>query len=219
VTVTVPASTAADPAAGLSARDRRLAELLRERADHPSAFLTFNDGTEHYMDPAIDGAIAYRTAGGGHVFQLCGPICAPEDRERLLDSFKGWAKEEGRKISALQLLRDDAERYARNGFTVNEFGTSYTLDLEDFTLRGTRFMKLRNKLKRSKRLGVSVEEIDVSGRSDPELAAALDSLDADWLRSKGRLAKQLEFMVGQRGGRGGARGGRGVAPHVGRVAA
>jgi lysylphosphatidylglycerol synthetase-like protein (DUF2156 family) len=217
VTVTAPDTSAAS-AAGLGERDRRVADLLRERSSHPSAFLTFNDGTEHYIDPAIDGAIAYRTGGRGHVFQLCGPFAAPEDKERLLQSFKRWAKAEGRKISALQLLREDAELYAQSGFTVNEFGTSYTIDLEDFTLRGTRFMKLRNKLKRSKRLGVTVEEVEPERRSDPEIAAGLDAIDADWLRAKGRLVKQLEFMVGQRGGRGDALRRLFVARHEGRVA-
>jgi lysylphosphatidylglycerol synthetase-like protein (DUF2156 family) len=205
---------ATTPPADLGERDRRVLELLAEHGDHSSAFLTFNDGTEHYLDPAIDGFVAYRPAGG-HVVQLCGPVAAPADRARLLESFKRWAKSEKRRVTAVQLLRDDAELYARSDFTVNQFGTSYGIDLEQFTLRGTRFMKLRNKLKRSKRLGVTVEELAPDER--PE--APLSAIDETWLKSKGRLAKELRFMVGERAGRGAAQRRVFVARHEGETIA
>ena len=186
-------------AGALSERDAHVLHLLAEHGDHSSAFLTFNDGTEHYIDPGIDGFVAYRTSGR-HAIQLCGPVAAPADRPRLLESFELWARSRRLRVTAVQLMRADGELYARSGFTVNQFGTSYSIDLAEFTLRGTRFMKLRNKLKRSERLGVAVEELPFGARP----AAELDRIDADWLRSKGRLAKELRFMVGVRDGRGAA---------------
>jgi lysylphosphatidylglycerol synthetase-like protein (DUF2156 family) len=197
-------ATAAAPAPGVREHDEHVLHLLAEHGDHSSAFLTFNDGTLHHVDPDIDGFVAHRTAGRGHVIQLCGPVAAPEDRLPLLESFRRWAKSQKRRITAVQLLASDGELYSRHGFTVNQFGTSYGVDLEAFTLRGTRFMKLRNKLKRSKRLGVTVDELDPEERLAPDTLAALDRIDAEWLRSKGRLAKELRFMVGQREGRGAA---------------
>jgi lysylphosphatidylglycerol synthetase-like protein (DUF2156 family) len=201
---TTPVSPASAPASSraVDGRDRLVLELLAEHGQHSSAFLTMNDGTEHYMDPDIEGFVAYRPAGRGHAIQLCGPVAAADDRLPLLESFKRWAKTEKRRITAVQLTRDDGELYAHNGFTVNQFGTSYGIDLEAFTLRGTRFMKLRNKLKRSKRLGVTVEELGLEERTAPATAAALERIDTDWLKAKGRLAKELRFMVGERGGRG-----------------
>jgi lysylphosphatidylglycerol synthetase-like protein (DUF2156 family) len=200
----VEASAGVAPAAAklgapeLGERDRRVLELLAAHGDHASAFLTFNDATEHYLDPTIDGFVAYRPAGGGHVVQLCGPVAATADRPRLLESFRRWARSEKRRVTAVQLLREDGELYASSGFTVNQFGTSYGIDLDEFTLRGTRFMKLRNKLKRSKRLGVTVEELAPEEREEAPLAA----VDTTWLKAKGRLAKELRFMVGERAGRG-----------------
>jgi lysylphosphatidylglycerol synthetase-like protein (DUF2156 family) len=197
---------------------RDVLDVMRRHADHSSAFLTLNDGTEHYVDPQIDGTVAYRRSGR-HLIQLCDPIAAPEDRPALLESFKTWAAGQKLRITAMQLLRDAAELYARNGFTVNQVGSSYEIDLETFTLRGTRFMKLRNKLKRSKRLGVVVEELDAERRSDPAVEAELEQVDAEWLRGKGRFAKQLEFMVGERGGRGAPLRRVFVARHEGHIVA
>lgn len=200
----------------LGPEDRRVFDVMRRHADHSSAFLTFNDGNEFYADPGIDGIVAYRRSGG-HAIQLCDPIAAPEDREALLESFKGWAGEERLKITAVQLLRDAAELYARSGFTVNQVGASYEIDLDEFTLRGTRFMKLRNKLKRARRLGVTVEELDPVQRVHPEVQEEFDHIDAEWLRGKGRFAKQLKFLVGERGGRGAALRRIFVARHEGRA--
>lgn len=191
-------ATAAQPAQ----RDDQALAILRRHGDHSSAFLTFNDETQHFMTPGVDGLIAYRTGGRRHVIQLCGPLAAPEDRPRLLAAFRDWARSEGRRIMAVQLRRDDAEMYAREGFVVNQFGSSYSLDLEQYTLRGTKFMKLRNKISRARKQGVTVEELAPADLDRPDIARQLDEIDATWLKTKGRFAKQLAFLIGERGGRG-----------------
>src|SRR5207248_3077260 len=96
---------------------------------------------------------------------------------------------------SVQLSRADAELYARGGFTVNQVGASYALDLAEFSLHGTRFMRLRNKIARAFRGGLTVLEAD-----NAEWSEAVDAVDADWLRGKGEHPKPLEFLVGQRGG-------------------
>lgn len=182
--------------------DERALDLLRRHGDHSSAFLAFNDPTEHFMPDSVDGLVAYRPAGRRHLVQLCGPLAAPEDRERLLAEFTRWAGSQGRRVTAVQLRERDVPLYADRGFAVNQLGSSYTIDLDEFTLRGTRFMKLRNKLKRSARLGVTVEEIPAERLAQPGADTDLAAIDSDWLKGKGWHAKELEFMIGVRGGRG-----------------
>ena len=187
----------AQPAAGTDAAD-----ILRRHSDHSSAFLALNEETQHFMAPGIDGFVAYRLGGRRHVVQLCGPFAAPEDRARLLQAFRDWARSEGRKVTAVQLTRDEAELYAEEGFKVNQLGSSFSLDLEEYTLKGKRFMKLRNKISQSRKKGVTVEELSPEDLDKPEIARELDEIDATWLKTKGRFAKQLSFMIGERGGRG-----------------
>lgn len=197
-------TVAQKPAAGAAAGtdDARALDLLRRHGDHSSAFLAFNDPTRHFMPEAVDGLVAYRPAGRRHAFQLFGPLSAPEDRGRLLDEFTDWASSKGRRVTAVEIRSRDVPLYAERGFAVNQLGSSYTIDLDEFTLRGTRFMKLRNKLKRSKRLGVTVEEVPAERLAEPGADADLAAIDADWLKGKGWHAKELEFMIGVRGGRG-----------------
>jgi len=182
----------------LPAADGQL-ELFRRYGEHTSGFLAFNREMRCLTGIAADGYVAYRTVGRRQAVQLCGPVTAPEHREALTDEFLAWASRKGRRVTAVQLRREDVVTYAQRGFKVNQLGCAFSVDLEQFTLRGTRFMKLRNKIARARRAGVSIIEIpDLDG------AAQLDEIDRRWMRGKGRTVQQLAFLVGERGGRGAA---------------
>jgi lysylphosphatidylglycerol synthetase-like protein (DUF2156 family) len=183
-------------------RDRDGFEVLRRHAEHSSAFLALNQQTLHYRAPGIDGLVAFRPAGRRHLIQLCGPFAAPQDRPALLRSFLDWAHDQNRRVTAVQLRRGDAVEYVDAGFVANQLGSSYSVDLEQFTLRGSRFCKLRNKLKRAARLGITVRELLPEDLATPSVRSELAGIDACWLRGKGRHVKELTFMVGERDGRG-----------------
>lgn len=174
-------------------------DILGRHGEHSSAFLTYNQDTKSYRT-AVDGQIAYRPTGRRHIIQLCGPMAQHSDKRRLLTDFRGWAARQGRLITAVQLQREDALLYAQSGFVVNQLGTSYSIGLEGYTLRGTHFMKIRNKISRAKRQGVAVEELGPAELADARIQSELDEIDAHWLR--GKRADELAFMIGERGGRG-----------------
>lgn len=206
--------------AGAGAGDEPAAlGVLRRHADHSSAFLALNEQTLHYRVDGIDGFIAYRLAGRGHVIQLCGPFAPPAEREPLLRSFLEWSRALRRRVTAVQLTRADAAEYVKHGFVANQFGSSYSIDLERFTLRGTSFFKLRNKLKRAGRLGVAVHELTPEERELPSTQGDLAAIDSRWLRAKGRHVKELTFMVGERGGPGAPYRRTFVARHEGQTSA
>ncbi|MFF9904093.1 bifunctional lysylphosphatidylglycerol flippase/synthetase MprF [Streptomyces olivaceus] len=166
-------------------------DTLAAHSDNPSSFLALNSGNTYFHDDRFEGACAYRTSGR-YVLQFGGPFTAAEDRARLLEAFTAHA---GRRLVAVQLQRADAELYAVQGFTVNQIGASYAVDLGRFTLRGSPFVRLRNKISRARRAGLEVTEV-----LDGDDCADLDRIDQCWLRKKGRHVKELRFLVGQRTG-------------------
>lgn len=166
-------------------------DTLAVHSDNPSAFLALNCGNEFFRDDRYEGACAYRRSGR-YVLQFGGPFAAAGDRAGLLDAFVAQA---GPRVVAVQLQREDAELYAERGFTVNQLGASYAVELSRFTLRGSRFVRLRNKISRARRAGLEVVETS-EGADDAEL----DRIDRQWLREKGRHVKELRFLVGQRSG-------------------
>ncbi|MGV2918438.1 DUF2156 domain-containing protein [Streptomyces alfalfae] len=162
-------------------------------AENPSAFLALNSGNSSFSLPGTDGVVVYRRTGRFAV-QFGGPFAAPEEYDTLLDGFRRHVKEEGLTHVGVQLQRADAERYARLGFTVNQIGASWAVSLPEFTLRGTRFMQLRNKISRAHRNGLQIQEVPAHAFQE-----ALETIDGAWLSSKG-AARPLEFLVGEIGG-------------------
>jgi lysylphosphatidylglycerol synthetase-like protein (DUF2156 family) len=169
-------------------------DAIAAYGDNPSSFLALNSGNSYFTAPGLPGVIVYRTCGR-YLVQFGGPFTARDSMAALLDRFVEFATEQDRRVVSIQLQRADAEVYRQHGFTVNQVGASYAVDLARFTMRGTRFMRLRNKIARALRGGLTVIEA-----GNDEWSAAVDEVDAAWLRSKGEHAKPLEFLVGQRGG-------------------
>lgn len=177
--------------------------MLARYAENPSAFLALNSGTGHFRVSGVDGLIPYRLAGRRHLVVFGGVIADPSASDRLLDALLDAARASGRRVVAVQLMRADTDAFCRRGFRVNQFGSSYALRLADHQLAGKDFMKLRNKISRARRAGVQVVEIGVDESPSAELAARLAEVDRDWLAGKGHSAKELRFLVGERGGPGG----------------
>ncbi|MFJ4876191.1 bifunctional lysylphosphatidylglycerol flippase/synthetase MprF [Streptomyces sp. NPDC088745] len=170
------------------------ARVLGEHADNPSAFLALNSGNGFFTAPGSPGLVAYREAGR-YLIQFGGPFAPEAGRPALLRAFLDFARTRRRTVVAVQLQPHDARLYASSGFTVNQVGSSYAVRLPGHTLRGTKFMKLRNKISKARRSGLEVSEVDYE-----EHRAEIAAIDAEWLRSKGRHVKEIEFLVGECGG-------------------
>jgi len=161
-------------------------------SDNPSAFLALNEGNRHFTVPGLDGVVTYRVSGR-RLVQFGGPV--GPDAAALLDRFGAFARSRRRRVVAIQVQARDVPVYEAAGYTVNQVGASYAVDLERFTLRGRRFVKVRNKIARATRAGLVVREVP-----QPEWDERMRALDARWLASKGKHAKPLEFLVGEYGG-------------------
>ncbi|MFI1293612.1 phosphatidylglycerol lysyltransferase domain-containing protein [Streptomyces sp. NPDC020792] len=188
--------------------------VLRAHADHPSAILALGTHTRHYLGWRTPGLVAYMPGRRHHV-QFAGPFAPEADRGRLLDEFMETLH--GRRLlTALQLRSQDVDLYATRGFAVNQIGSSYGIELSRFTLRGKALAKIRQNVSRARREEVTVTE---AGQDDPVDHQALDRIDREWLRAKGRHVKQLSFLVGERGGPGRPLRRLFLARHRGRIIA
>jgi len=168
--------------------------VLERYADNPSAFLALNQGNEYYTHPDFEGFVCYRPYGRRWI-QFGGPFTDPKSRKELQSRFLEHAHRSGRRIVGVQLQLADAELCAELGLTVNQIGASYAVDLTDFSLRGKRFVRLRNKISRALRSGLEIAEVDADKFVDD-----INGIDARWLREKGRHTKELTFLIGEIGG-------------------
>jgi lysylphosphatidylglycerol synthetase-like protein (DUF2156 family) len=173
-------------------------EVLRRHANHSSAALALNHDTTHFRVPDVDGVIAYRLAGRRQVVQIGSVYAAAADQDRLFAAFHAWAGQLRRRICAVQLTAADLPMYGAAGYRLGQLGASYSVALDGFGLTGRKFEKVRNKIARARRAGITVVELGVDHPYDERIATRLDELDAHWLAGKGRHAKRIEFMVGER---------------------
>lgn len=163
-------------------------------ANNPSSFLAVSEGNSFFTVPGRRGVIVYRTSGR-FLVQFGGPFAPRDDAGDLLAAFLEFAAAQDRAVVSVQLQRPDAEIYARHDFVVNQIGASWAVDLAGFTLAGSKFMQLRNKISRAFRAGLQVTEVQLDDWYD-----RMRALDSVWLPSKGAGARPLEFLVGQYGG-------------------
>ncbi|MCK9878544.1 DUF2156 domain-containing protein [Frankia sp. Ag45/Mut15] len=164
------------------------------QAENPSSFLAVGAGNDAFIVRGLDGVIVYRRTGR-HLVQFGGPFASSDAYDELLERFIAYVRAESLHLVGVQLQSYDADAYRRHNLTVNQIGASWAVDLADFSLRGTRFMQLRNKISRAFRNGLKVQEAD-AGRCEDSLRR----IDGAWLSSKGEHARPLEFLVGEIGG-------------------
>ena len=172
-------------------------DQLETFADHPSAFLATNEETQIFTSEKVPGLIAYQKSGRRYIVMVAGISSRGENKSILLADFVRWAKSQQRYVIAIQMLRDDAIELAKQGFTVNQVGSSFCLELKNFSLAGKRFMKLRNKISQARRSGVKILEFgkDIAFTSD--IASQIRQIDDMWLKSKGNHS--YAFLIGEVG--------------------
>jgi len=157
-----------------------------ENSDNPSAFLAANSGNSHFTHPAAPGVIAYRTVGR-HLVQFGGPFAPAAHRAQLLRRFGEFAAAGGRRVVAVQLQSSDTDTYAAAGYTVNQIGASYAVDLAEFTLRGSKFVKLRNKISVWDDLSTVYMAAQVLGYDKPDPSAIYNLNDQQLANVKKKL--------------------------------
>ncbi|MFJ3904678.1 bifunctional lysylphosphatidylglycerol flippase/synthetase MprF [Streptomyces sp. NPDC090025] len=171
-----------------------IASALERHADNPSAFLALNRGNRYFRHDGLDGFVCYRVQGRRWI-QFGGPFADPSCATELESRFLDHAHENGCKVIGAQLQRADAELLGGLGLTVNQVGASYAVGLKEFSLRGKRFVRLRNKISRAVRAGLEIAEVDPA-----HVADEIGAINERWLRDKGRHTKELAFLIGEIGG-------------------
>jgi lysylphosphatidylglycerol synthetase-like protein (DUF2156 family) len=185
-----------DPASPERARQATVPSMLATVIDHPSGFLALNAKNLVFTADGLPGLISYRCHGRHAV--IFGGVHAPVDaRARLLDAFLAMTAASYLSVLAVQIRDPQVALFRARGFTVNQLGASFGMPLADYTLDGGKKEKLRNKIKRAVRAGLTVVEVGDGMPRDAATQATLDEISRAWLGAK--HAKELDFMIGEVG--------------------
>ncbi len=164
--------------------------------DHPSGYLATSDRNQRFCVKEIPGFIAYRECGR-HWISLGGVHAEPAAQAELLDEFVAAARGHRRRVVAVQVREEQTELFRDRGFTVNPFGSSYSLRVPGFSYRGSKRMRLRQKIKQARKAGLRVLEVGCELPASEATFSGLRGISDAWLAAKRK--KELEFMIGELG--------------------
>jgi lysylphosphatidylglycerol synthetase-like protein (DUF2156 family) len=164
--------------------------------DHPSGFLAVAPRNTLFVRPGREGFVAYRRHGR-YRLSLAGVQAPAEAREGLLRAFLDDARAQGERVVAVQVRRDQVGLFRSLGLAASQLGTSYAIDLEGFSLAGGARLKLRNKIARARRAGVTAVELGRDRALSSADWRAVERVSRAWLTAK--HAPELDFLVGELG--------------------
>src|SRR5437879_2497156 len=95
--------------------------------DHPSGFLALSARNARFREPR-GGFVAYREHGK-HLIAFGGVHAPAAARAELLDRFLAHAGRGGWRLVFVQVRESQVPLFRSRGFTVNQFGTTFTLTL------------------------------------------------------------------------------------------
>lgn len=170
--------------------------LPRTLIDHPSGFLALSPRNEIFCPPGGNGFISFRVFGK-HAFIVAGLHAPAHEWSELLSAFEQHARAQGLSVAALQVPEAQVETFARLGYTVNQFGSTFAVDLSEFSYAGKRRVKLRNKIKRARNADLVVSEVGNELPRNAKTFQMVEKISRKWIAAKKK--KELDVMIGELG--------------------
>jgi lysylphosphatidylglycerol synthetase-like protein (DUF2156 family) len=158
------------------------------------AYATLDPRLDIHTVDGIDGYIAYKRSGKTMV-AVCSPVCAPEDHDALVDSFREDGKRRRCRTAFFGATAPLAAPLERLGYRRYRAARDSWVDLEDFTTRGNRMLNVRRGYNHARNIGMTWEEYLPWAGRDKELEGTCDGISREWLEDKGGL--ELQFILGQ----------------------
>jgi lysylphosphatidylglycerol synthetase-like protein (DUF2156 family) len=170
------------PEAPLSEGDRLA--LVSRHGDFSLAYSTaVQTGLRHFGDAR--GYVAH-SAKMGSLIALGDPVCAPDDKARLLDAFVGAAKTP---VFA-EIRRETAQHLAARGYRVAMMGIDSALDLQTYDFAGKRKETVRYSERWLDKKGYRIAEAEEVDGAE----AMIRDLSERWRASRIVRKREMAFL-------------------------
>jgi phosphatidylglycerol lysyltransferase len=159
------------------------AELVQMYGTDSLAYLTLEKDKKHYFGVNTEGFIAYVIIDK---IMVCmgNPVCSEGDMKELLSEFLSFSRAKAYKVCFCSISKTFSTFLGKNGFSVSKYGEEALLDLPSYELKGSSTSKLRQKLKRAEKAGITVQEYVPQKQRDYSLEQKIVQISEEWLASK-----------------------------------
>jgi phosphatidylglycerol lysyltransferase len=169
----------------------RAAELLDRYGRTPEHYFALWPDKSFFLNPAADGFISYRVAGGVAV-SLSDPVAPEAAVPNLLRQFLGYCADNGWTVALLYTQPDWLPVYEQAGMRALKIGADAIVDLERFCTQTNQSKQFRRNKRR-----LTEDGFTVSRHAPPhnaELVRELEAVSREWLGLPGR--RERSFALG-----------------------
>ena len=135
-----------------------LIETLKNSDCHHLAIVANNPQTALFKAAQGRGQMPYKIQGG-YIFTIGGILAPKEKKAEVYQEFTEFAHGIGKKIVFLYPTADALEILQPLNYSINQLGSSYSINLQQFSFTGKKHATMRNKISKARRQGLVVEEI------------------------------------------------------------
>ncbi|MCD8364326.1 MAG: DUF2156 domain-containing protein [Clostridiales bacterium] len=171
---------------------KRAYQIIRAYGDDSQNCLCLNDENSYFFGADICGVIPYKLSRRKAMSQG-DPVCRPEDREKLVDEYLGFCRQNGCRPVFNSVGADTADLLRRKGLHVLKYGEEAILDLGSYSLSGGKKGALRRNTAKLNRAGVMLEEYYPETARDFTLEQEIAELEKQWFAGK---KLKLTYSIG-----------------------
>lgn len=172
-------------------QQEKLLQLVERYGRNLHSFMVFEPGLSVWFSQ--DAAIAY-TQQGGYWVAVGGPLCAPEQTLATLCDFRTAAKKAGCGVVFFGVTKPLVERVQQSDFDAMQIGLAPSWNPADWDKVVREASKLRNRLSKAKRDGITCRKLEPSELSEnSETRQTLTEIANAWAMSKS--LPPMGFMV------------------------
>jgi phosphatidylglycerol lysyltransferase len=161
----------------------RATELVERYGKDSLAYLTLEQDKEYFFESNTEGFIAYKVIDNIAVC-MGNPIYQEGTLEVLYKQFIHFCKNKRYKVCFCSISKEFSMFLNDNGFSVSKYGEEALIDLSVYELKGSSTSKLRQKLRRAEKFGITVIEYVPKKYRDYNLEEKIIHISEQWLANK-----------------------------------
>ncbi len=168
------------------------AQIISAVGDDSQHCLTLNPESRYYFGVNICGVLSY-TLVGKRAMSQGDPVSCPPDRERMIDEYLVFCRNQGYKPIFNSVGSETADALKARGLKVLRYGEEAVLDLKSYSLAGGKKGALRRNVAKLDRAGITSMEYCPEIFRNLALEKEISVLEEQWFADK---KLKLTYSVG-----------------------
>ena len=167
--------------------------LLRKYAINPASAIILEDDKQYFFSKTCEGVIGYTIIN--NIAIVAGePICSNSSKNTILLEFKKFCFDNLLSICFCQVSNEYRKFLEQHGFVVQEYGKEAIINLDIYTISGSKTSKIRWANNKMEKMGIKVTEYKPLINRNDIIENQIINVSNEWLKMK--KSGELSFMLG-----------------------